>query len=319
MERDLNNKVIGVLKDKIPERGKLTTVLTELLNLEKESVYRRLRNEVPFTFAEIAKVALHFELSVDNIITAGSLKVRPFQLKMVQFLNPQEEDYQMLEHFVNALRIISRSPESELGSALNILPQSLSLIFPHIYNFYLFKWMYQYGAPSSKMNYADIEPTARLKKINKEIVSTTHHFAHSYYIWDRMIFRYLVNDILYFANIKLLSKVEVEELKTEILQFIDYVEELAVCGEYAPGHKVWFYVSSINFESSYSYFGTPDHCFSMVKMFTLNDAISYDEKIHKRLKYWMYALKRTSTLISESGEMQRILFFQRQREIVNEL
>ena len=37
------------------------------------------------------------------------------------------------------------------------------------------------------------------------------------------------------------------------------------------------------------------------------------------LKEWIQSLKKFSTMISESGEMQRIQFFQQQREIISTL
>ena len=39
----------------------------------------------------------------------------------------------------------------------------------------------------------------------------------------------------------------------------------------------------------------------------------------RSLKEWVQSLKKFSTQISESGEMQRIRFFNEQREIINTL
>ena len=60
------------------------------------------------------------------------------------------------------------------------------------------------------------------------------------------------------------------------------------------------------------------HChLTMLKSFTLNDATSPDEAIFQRMKQWMQSLIRTSTLISRSGEKDRIVFFEEQRRIVD--
>ena len=78
-------------------------------------------------------------------------------------------------------------------------------------------------------------------------------------------------------------------------------------------------ISSVNFETSYSYVET-QHChLTMLKSFTLNDATSPDEAIFQRMKQWMQSLIRTSTLISRSGEKDRIVFFEEQRRIVDML
>ena len=44
-----------------------------------------------------------------------------------------------------------------------------------------------------------------------------------------------------------------------------------------------------------------------------------DAGIFRSLKEWIQSLKKFSTLISESGEMQRIQFFKQQREIIDTL
>ena len=146
MKNDLlYENLVTAIKDKFPGRGVLTNKLADLLMLEKEAVYRRLRGDVPFTIFEIATIAAKLDISLDHIIGCSSGKSRPFQMKMVNFLNPSEEDYEMLENFVNELRYLKDDPNSEVGGALNILPQSLVLGYRHIYRFYLFKWIYQCG------------------------------------------------------------------------------------------------------------------------------------------------------------------------------
>ncbi len=47
--------------------------------------------------------------------------------------------------------------------------------------------------------------------------------------------------------------------------------------------------------------------------------LTQDSEMFNSLKDWIQSLKKFSTMISESGEMQRIQFFNRQREIINTL
>lgn len=319
MKNDLlYENLVTAIKDKFPGRGVLTNKLADLLMLEKEAVYRRLRGDVPFTIFEIATIAAKLDISLDHIIGCSSGKSRPFQMKMVNFLNPSEEDYEMLENFVNELRYLKDDPNSEVGGALNILPQSLVLGYRHIYRFYLFKWIYQCGNVMPA-RYSQIEPPVRLQLINSEIVTEVCQAANAYHIMDSMTFLYLVNDIKYFASIYLITREEINVLKKELMIFIDDLETLAARGFRKEGKNIHFFVSSVNFETSYSYVET-QHChLTMLKSFTLNDATSPDEAIFQRMKQWMQSLIRTSTLISRSGEKDRIVFFEEQRRIVDML
>ena len=159
----------------------------------------------------------------------------------------------------------------------------------------------------------------RLLLINSEIVVEARQAANAYHIMDSMTFLYLVNDIKYFASIYLITREEIAALKKELMVFLDDMEALAAKGSWTEGKNVHFFVSSVNFETSYSYVET-QHChLTMIKSFTLNDATSPDEAIFQRMKKWMQSLIRTSTLISRSGEKDRIVFFEEQRRIVDTL
>lgn len=314
----LYENFVTAIKEKFPERGTLTNMLADLLMIEKEAVYRRLRGDVPFTIFETAAIANKLDISLDHIIGCSLKKSRPFHMKMVNFLHPREEDYKMLEHFLEALRHLKNDPDSEVGDALNILPQSIVLGYRNIYRFYLFKWLYQCG-DATPTKYSEIIPPDRLLMINHEIITEVRQAAHAYHVIDSMTFLYLVNDIKYFSSIYLITREEINVLKKELHIFLDDMEALAARGYWEEGKNVHFFVSSINFETSYSYVETRNCHVTMLKSFTLNDATSCDEEIFQRMKKWLQSLIRTSTLISKSGEKDRIMFFEQQRRIVDTL
>lgn len=54
----------------------------------------------------------------------------------------------------------------------------------------------------------------------------------------------------------------------------------------------------------------------MLKAFTLNVISSFDLETFNRLKSWMNSLKRSSTLITVSGEKERVRFFSDQHRLV---
>lgn len=46
--------------------------------------------------------------------------------------------------------------------------------------------------------------------------------------------------------------------------------------------------------------------------------MSFDEHIFRTTKAWIQSLKKFSTLISESGEVQRVEFFKKQHKLIDE-
>ena len=58
---------------------------------------------------------------------------------------------------------------------------------------------------------------------------------------------------------------------------------------------------------------------SLIRVYSINSLTTQDVQMFQSLKEWIQSLKKFSTLISESGEMQRIQFFNQQREIIDAL
>ena len=75
----------------------------------------------------------------------------------------------------------------------------------------------------------------------------------------------------------------------------------------------------INFEATYSYLETSTLQLSLIRVYSINSLTTQDVQMFQSLKEWIQSLKKFSTLISESGEMQRIQFFNQQREIIDAL
>lgn len=315
MEKDVvYDYFIETIKNKIPERGRLANILVDALLLEKEAIYRRLRGEVPFTFSEIVKISKELDISLDNIVGGTSSKIRPFQMRLIDFEKPTETDYLMQEHYANMLKAAAKDPNSETGTASNVIPINLCIAYEYIYRFYRLKWVYQLGDNPRKYN--EIQLADRLIEMNKKTILNSQEIATSYYIWNDQILFSLINDIKYFANIKYITPEEVSLLKKDIMRFVDDFEQLAIDGQYKTGKEVFIFISNLNFETSYSYIETKEYYHTVIRSFTLNDTTSMDKEVFDKIKKWMQSLIRTSTLISGSNEVQRILFFEKQREAI---
>ena len=100
---------------------------------------------------------------------------------------------------------------------------------------------------------------------------------------------------------------------------LDELEEIATRGTFRTGQGVCIYISNINFEATYSYIASPAYHISLVRVFAINSFATRDEQVFNSVKEWIHSLKRHSTLISQSGEIQRMMFFNEQKKIVDAL
>lgn len=316
----LYDNFLNAIREKIPHRITLVNTLVDLLCIEKEAVYRRMRGEVAFSFAEIVTIANKFGISLDNLIGTMTEKSRPFQLKLVDFINPTAIDYKMFDEYVDILAQARNDDRSEQIDCTNILPQQLYLKYNYISRFYIFKWLYQCGLSGKSRRFQDIEVTERFAEVQVATVEESRFIRNSYYIFDPQIFYYLINDISYFQSIHMITSEEVKALKGELLNFLDDLELLAVRGYFEEtGNKVFFYISNVNFDTSYWCLQVDNNHISMIKTFVLSAVASLDESTYEKLRKWLRALIRSSIMISVSGEKQRIMFFEKQRELIMSL
>ncbi|MCC8186535.1 MAG: hypothetical protein LIP08_03210 [Bacteroides sp.] len=316
----LHQDLLEAIRARVPQKANLTNVLVDILSIDKMAVYRRLRGEVSFTFSEVILIARKLGISLDEFAQVDSLRSKPFQLKMTEHVNPQEIDYEMMQGFVDFLDAIKHVPDSEMAGSTNMIPSFFYYKYTHLTRFYLFKWVYQYGLSEIPVYYKDVHIPPRLRKLQQDTISYYRHFKMTKIIFDNLVFYYLVNDLKYFTNVHLIEPEELEMIKEELLCLLEDLERLSITAYYKEnGNRIHFYISNINFDTNYSYMASNQVYLTMIGAFILNNVVSNDKMTFDRVKIWIHSLKRQSTLISESGEKQRILFFNKQRDIITSL
>lgn len=318
-DNHLYNALLGEIRKKIPKSSELTRVLVDILSIEKEAVYRRLRGEVPFTFHEIALITKTMGISLDTLIGIETEKSQPFRLKLPEFVYPEESDYIKFEDYINFLKSISSLEGTEMGVVTNTIPQELFSNFYYLLKFNVLKWQYYY-------HNQQVEPFEELS-IPTEVLNTfksqfeeTKKIATTNYVFDKYIFNRIVQDIEYFKTIKLLNDKDIAKIKKELGQFLDYLEALTIIGKFPEtDKKVYVYITELDITTTYSYMRANDIKFSLIKTFILTSATSLDEMTFEKMKDWIQATIKASTLITGTYEQQRILYFESQRDIINKL
>lgn len=316
----LHESLLNAVKEKLPQGANLANALSEILFIGKEAVYRRIRGEVPFTFFEISMISGKLNISIDSIVGVSAPNSALYHIDKIKFVDPAEADYISFNNCIEAFRQVGRDPQSEVGSSCNRVPFAFTMKYDHLCKFRSFHWMYQHCKLEDIRPFHQITIPEKLMKMHKEHTKAQFSAGKTIFIWDSLIFSYMVNDIKYFNSIQYLLDSDLRIIKEELLTMIDELEETATRGRFEEtGKKVKIYISNTNFENSYSYVESEKFFFTLVWAFTLNGLASYDTDMFVFLKNMIKAQQRLSTLISESGEKQRIQFFNKQRELINSL
>jgi len=310
---------LKILSDKFPKRSQLAEALMNLLCLEREAVYRRLRKEVVFHAFELAKIASEWNISLDELIDIDSGRVS-FLMQLIDYIDPSEYDTLFLQAVIQGLINTGNFPDAEYMEVCNTLPRPLLAGYSCLNQFYLFRWVYQYGNKEEPVPFSQIIISEDKSRITEEYHKAIKHVPNTNFIFDHKLFNNLVGDIKYFHSIRLVTDEEKEFIKENLLALLDYLSEVASKGYYPETkNKVNFYISQLSIDTNYSYISTNDTNICFVHAFDKYEIYTHNSKMFANFKTWMKLKRRTSTQISVVDEKSRVIFFEKQHQIVEGL
>jgi len=309
---------LDVLSERYPKKSELMQDLMDLLNIEREATYRRLRKDVIFPMHEIVKIASAWNISLDEIIGVKSQNVL-FQMQPMNYLEPSKEDMDFVRKRVRVLEQLRNSSGSEYIVVSNNLSRSLSAGFEALYRFNIFKWSYEYCNNCNK-TYASIHIPEELRKEVDKYYQYMRYMTNTSYVFDNMLFDNLIREIQFFHSIFLITNEEKELIKKELYKLLDYLLEVANMGCFPETrNKVQIYISMLSINTNYSYFHNGKIGTCRIHACNLYDLITTNPEMIENFKIWMQKKKRTSIQISEVDERTRIEFFTRHRQLVDSL
>jgi len=318
--RQYYDHFLKTLEERYPHKPDLVNALMDVLHIEKESIYRRLRKDVYFTSEEILRIADVWNISLDNMISLTPDKTRPFHFNMIEYVHPRESDYKFLEEHNRKLEMVGNDPNGKMIEVLNALPRGLYCRSEHLTRFVTMKWLYKYGSFEDVVPFSAIHIPERMRALDMEYVRLVHHIREVHSIHDERFIEHLIDDILYFRSIGMVTEEEVTLLRGELITLLDYIEEVTVKGHFlTTENRLFFYLSHTWLDTEYTLYESKDVTLSFVKILERNSVSSSDKKVFDRFMNMVQATKRSSVLMSGSNALQQVEFFASQRDKITTL
>jgi len=312
----LNAKVIRAIKDILPAEVSLSATLMDVLPINKESVYRRLRGEVVFSFYELSIIARKLGISLDALIRTEPGDNAIFELIEQQYQAEEGNLSVTTSKFETILSHVLQDPASKFELSHNLFPQVPAHLFYYLSKYNSFKWVYKNG---EALSFKEIDYPHDIFRMHRNNNLATMEIKETSYIWDHTIVEMMVREIQYYNEINLLDKEDVLLLKEDLHKFLFYVDRLAREGVFPTGNKVNIYISSVSTDAAYSYLESEKYRLCMIGAFDFQYVMSTDNVAYEIMKRKMHSLKRGAIQISESNENYRLSFFRKQHELVDQL
>lgn len=317
---EFNKNLVFEIENRLPKKNEQLTLLVDVLSIAKEAAYRRLRGDVPFSFTEACMLAEKLGISLDHIIGETAERQLP-TFKM--FTIPSEAN--LPDYTTYYMELIYRKYEIgyqkykdkpvSVMAAFNTIPSPLLQSYPLLFLFRAFKWEYQMhkgSTPLFKLHDME-EGRTKLKKLMYKL----YEHAEISFIFGGQIFASFFKQILHFHELRFISDEHLLGMKEELLHLLDSLESIATRGGSEQCKKIWLYLSNVDFENNYTYIQGENTEEAYIPVYQIYSIYSSDKYICQRTKEWIGSLVKYSTLISISGEKERISFFKKQRDYIS--
>ena len=314
--KKLNSELLEAIKRAIPANTNLVKVIEAELKIGKEGVYRRIRGDVPFTFREVVALFLKFGMSLDRFFGITYNGKAVFDLNHIYEPSVWEDYYNILSIDVEMFKEFNRHSAATLHLAYNILPVVFYSSLDVLWRFDLYRCLHQLKKEKRMMDFAEMVVPAQVVAMRDQLFASFSQVPHSSYILDRKVISSLIKEIHYFHQLRLISDEDKQSLKEELLTLLNEWGMIMATGKCKNGNDVTFYLSNIDIEASYCSYECPQMNFSHLRIYRIGVLNSSSQNVYKAQRGYLESLKRFSTLVTVSGELERRSFLETQRELI---
>ena len=319
MKAKIQDSLIATIRESVPEGINLTNYLSDVLNIGRESVYRRIRGEINFTFEEVSALSQNLGFSIDNLIGIKKDTNALFNIHMLQKIDYLDIYVNKMLEYGRLFRESSAQMPTRARISANTLPYFFHISYEALSKLRIYKWLYQNQKIKPGDKYADFLLPQKVLDAHRTFHQDIQTVPNVTVIMDNNVFWSVTKEIEYFLKRNLLSDDDLLVLKQELHRMVDILEKMATEGLCRNGVKVDMYVSAVDLEASYLHFEYGENQFAQVRVYSISAIDTFDPAICKIQKQWMESQKRYSVLISESGEMQRFEYMNKQREYIDKI
>lgn len=311
-----NELLISAIRNFINEEKELVPLLMSLLNLGKQSVYRRLRNEIPFTFEEVSILSSNIGFSIDEIISQVNKKGIIYELPQYPESLSQDLYIESRSKINQIFENARKSKDSRIIAATNRLPYIYTATFEYITKMEYYKWYQQQQDHQSDLSFGNFEMPSTVISGGKNMIYNSTNINDHTLILDHNMLKPIIKEINYYYRRGLVTENELSLLQDELLEVINDLESLTIKGHYKSGSEINIYLSSLNIGSNCVLLEYEHNSCFLVWISPTEPIAVFNNTFCLNQKKWLQSLKKYSTLITQCNEFSRSIFFKKQRDAV---
>jgi hypothetical protein len=316
MDENLNKLLIAEIQKRLPEGKRIVAYLMEVLGLGKESIYRRLRNNISFTLDEIIKLSTKLGFSIDEVVGQSNSKRVFFDIPASDSTDPLEIYSEYMKDTAHIIKRVNKVKGSRVIAAYNRLPIGMTVPLKNLSRFIYFRWLHQTHNIPLNFLLSDIHISSEAYSLYSSFHYNFLKMGEMTVILDENIFDSLIGEMLYYYKRDIIKKEELMVLKEELNQIIDRIEILTEKGVNDVGSRINIFISSFRIESTYCCYEYDDNIYTQIWSYIMSPITINKHEICTIHKKRVEAYKKFSILITQCNEIQRSEYLNKQRKLI---
>jgi hypothetical protein len=317
---NIQSTFLEEVKKKLPANLSLVDELAELLNISKDSAYRRIRCETVLSLDEVKVLVTNFKVSLDSLISQNT-EILSFHHQAVD-----QESFNFghwLKSILEKLEMITTAPEpnKELVYYAKDMPIFYYFMFPELGAFKMFFWM------KAVLNYPQYQHEKfRLELIPKNYLDMGNRIWERFAIldstelWSDETLNVTLKQIEYFYDCGYFADAQdAHVLLDQFAELLENIRQWTAKGTKDGRGKLKFYKNEILVAENTILFKMGE---KRVVFLTHNIAdllTTSDDAFCVKTELFINNLLNKAVLISATGEKERSRFFNQMIEKIKEV
>jgi len=304
------------IKEMLPPTVSLTDSVSEILHVSNDSAYRRIRNETPLVLEEAKELCDHFHLSLDQVL---QLKSNSILFENIRINNQHYSYEKYLSDLTRLTQYINGFNRKEIIYLTKDVPLFHNFYFKPLIAFRYFFWMKAIlQHPDFATKAIDLNAVPSEIEAMSTTLAKTYTHVPSVEIWNTECINSVISQIEFYKDSGLFSsaadiRIVYQALEETILHLKAQVE---YGRKFMPGENPQTKKSNFRFFynrvilGDNTIFVTTDNTRTVYLNYdVLNYMTTHDENFCNQCYEDLNNLMRRATVISESSEKQRNIFF----------
>jgi len=290
----------------LPKNLSFPDELAEVLNVSRDSVYRRIRGETVLSLEEVKKLCSHYKISLDGLLSPSSeiisfrkRRIDPESFTLEKWLNSILGDLERIESF----------EDREVIYSAKDIPPPYYFKFPGLTQFKLFFWLksYQRHPKFDVMRYDPGMVSQQLIDVGKKIWNK-YSVIPSSEIWSDETFNVTLRQVQFYYENGFISVTEARSLIDEYLEMVHEIRNFAAQGAKSDHGLFKLYYNEFLLTDTTYLFRIGDKRIASITYNTLNILTTTQESFCRETEDFLNNVINKSTLISTVGKAEEKRF-----------